>query len=368
MSSLFRAAALSAAVVALLLMPVAANAAHGGHGGGGGGGSSHGPSASFSQPMHSGPMYSGAMHGPSGLNSTLHAPSGQVFHQQSIAPHHPLNSDMARRGEWRDFNHGSHDFHHDHFNQFGFWPGWWGSGWGWGGSPWWYGGYYGDYGYGSNYGYPVWGYTDYSDSVAPGGQMVYNQTPDAALASGESDFYGQALDAFHRGDYQVALRLASHAAVDNPRDANVHLLLSLSMVALHNYNGAAMEAHAVAAMGAKVDWPALIGFYNNNVDAFAGQIRDLEDFAVKNQKSIPAHFLVGFLYLSEGHKDAAQHQLLLALEAAPQDRIAADLLTQAGGRIPESVARRLREANTNPAGPIQGPGGPPAAPQPGVTR
>ena len=104
-----------------------------------------------------------------------------------------------------------------------------------------------------------------------------------------------------------------------------------------------MEAHAVSAMGAKVDWPSLIGFYNNSVAAYTSQLRDLEAYVRRNPSSAPARFLLGFHYLAEGHKPAAQTELLQAVNAVPHDPITADLLTQAGGRVPESVARQLKE-------------------------
>jgi Flp pilus assembly protein TadD len=55
---------------------------------------------------------------------------------------------------------------------------------------------------------------------------------------------GPGIQAFQQGNYRDALRLASHAAVDSPRNARVHELLSLPMFALKDYRGAAMEAHA----------------------------------------------------------------------------------------------------------------------------
>jgi hypothetical protein len=205
--------------------------------------------------------------------------------------------------------------------------------------PWWY---YGDYGYpadisAAGYASPT-AVTGYADSTpidtAP-------STPiDTASAN---DYYARALEAFRAGSYASGLQLAEHAAVDNPRDPNVHLLLSLSMFALGSYQGAAAEARAVAAMGAKVDWTSLIGFYNNNVGIYTSQLRALETYVAKNPSSTAARFLIGFHYFAQGYQAAAQTQLLLVVNAVPQDRITADLLTQAGGRVPESVARRLKE-------------------------
>ena len=83
------------------------------------------------------------------------------------------------------------------------------------------------------------------------------------------------------------MRFAGHAAINNPRDPNVHLLASLSLFALGNYQGAAAEAHAVAAGGVKVDWTSLIGFYNNDASAYTTQLRALESY-ITNASSIAA--------------------------------------------------------------------------------
>ena len=231
---------------------------------------------------------------------------------------------------------------------------WWGGGYPWWGDyasmPWWY---YGDYGYPAdtytaNYASPAV-VTNYADStpIETPIETPIGTRPRAIITLGR-------WKPSTKGATQDAFRLAGHAAVDNPRDPNVHLLLSLSMFALGNYQGAAVEAHAVAAMGAKVDWPSLIGFYNNNVDVYTTQLRALEAYVTKNPSSAAARFLLGFHYLAEGHKAAAQTELLQVVNAVPQDRITADLLTQAGGRVPENVARQLKE---NPGhGPGQRPG------------
>jgi tetratricopeptide (TPR) repeat protein len=234
-----------------------------------------------------------------------------------------------------------------------------GLGWGWG-YPWW-----DDYA-----STPWWSYGDYSypadtyttTYAAPSVVSGYADSTPIETASSTpidtasaSDYYAQALDAFHEGSYANALRLAGHAAVDNPRDPNVHLLLSLSMFALGNYQGAAAEAHAVAAMGAKVDWKSLIGFYNNDVSVYTSQARALEAYVTKNPSLSGARFLLGFHYLAQGFQDAARTELLPVVNAVPQDRITADLLTQAGGHVPESVARQLKENAGHDRGPTPGP-------------
>jgi hypothetical protein len=276
--------------------------------------------------------------------------------RSGVAPYHPLEGNFAGyggygRGYGRGLGYGRYGF-----GGYGFG----GLGWGWG-YPWWDGyaampwWYYGDYGYPADayttaYASPT-AVSDYADTTPID---TASATPiDTASAN---DFYARALEAFHGGNYANALRLAGHAAVDNSRDPNVHLLLSLSLFAQGNYQGAAAEAHAVAAMGAKVDWPSLIGFYNNNGDVYTSQLRALETYVGKNPSMTAARFLLGFHYLADGFKTAAQTELLPVVNAIPQDRITADLLTQAGGHVPESVARKSKENPGHDAGKTPGSG------------
>ena len=56
------------------------------------------------------------------------------------------------------------------------------------------------------------------------------------------------------------------------------MMLMLGMFAMHEYRGAAMEAHAVAALGPIPDWPTLYGIYGK-VEPYTEQLRALEKFA-----------------------------------------------------------------------------------------
>jgi thioredoxin-like negative regulator of GroEL len=151
-----------------------------------------------------------------------------------------------------------------------------------------------------------------------------------------------------------------HAAVDEPRDAKVHLLMSLGMFATGEYRGAAMEAHAAAALGKVPDWPALFEIYGD-ADIYTKQLRALEKFVSEKPSSAEGRFLLGFQYLMEGHRDAAQNELLLGLKVAPRDRIAAQLLKDAGGTVPEDIAKQLSQL---PPPPTQTPAEPPKLPTP----
>jgi tetratricopeptide (TPR) repeat protein len=186
-----------------------------------------------------------------------------------------------------------------------------------------------------------------------------------AEAQAEADrYFSRAEQAFREADFRNAMRLAAHAAIDNPEDADVHLLLSLAMFAQGDYQGAAMEARGLAAMGKIPNWDTVFGMYGQ-LEPYEKQLRALEQFVGKNQAAPEARFLLGFHYAMAGHREAAQQEFLAALNAVPEDTLTADLLTHVGGRVPADIARRQSEAVAQPQGKPSGPaqGKPPAPPQ-----
>lgn len=130
---------------------------------------------------------------------------------------------------------------------------------------------------------------------------------------------------FESGNYKEALRLAGHAAVDSPRNPEVHELASLCLFALKDYRGAAMEAHAALALGPPIDWPTLYSYYEN-VDTYTNQLRALEKFVQDNPKAPEGHFLLGYHFVMTGHKDAAKKQLDAAIALVPRDRLAQNMI------------------------------------------
>jgi tetratricopeptide (TPR) repeat protein len=147
------------------------------------------------------------------------------------------------------------------------------------------------------------------------------------------------LAAFRQADYRTTINLAGHAAVDNPRDRNVHLLLSLAMFAAGDYRGAANEAHAVIAIGPLPDWPTLFGLYGN-VQTYADQLRALEKFIDAHPQAPEGRLLLGFQYAMEGHQQAAERELRQAVIAMPSDKLAGRLLRQVGGQLPAGLDRQ----------------------------
>ncbi|MCE5266343.1 MAG: hypothetical protein LLG00_00455 [Planctomycetaceae bacterium] len=283
---------------------------------------------------------------------------------------HTWHNSNWNHNQWNHGNWWTHNWHNNWHNNW--WNhNWWNHGWnrwwyyggywpwyGFGTWPWYYGSSYGySYPYDSGYSYSVpsvtygYGYpyysgadvSEYEDELAPyTGQYEGEQPQTETAPYGETqpDYMAQATDAFRSGDFGNAVRLAGHAALDDPRNPNVHLMLMLGLFAMGQYRPAAAEAHAVASLGEVPTWAMVYEIYGS-VEPYTEQLRALEKFVRENPKSAEARFLLGFEYLITGHREAAGPQLLAALKAMPRDRVAAELLTKAGGAVPPEIAKEL---------------------------
>jgi tetratricopeptide (TPR) repeat protein len=379
-----------ACAVAIALAP-AAYAGHGGGGGGGHGGGGWGGGYGGGWGGHS---YGGSYGGSYGHSyATSHA-STFSGHSGSYAGGH-YGPSGHYHGEFSHFEHPWHYWGPGHWHSwwnFGFyWPGFGFAWWPWYGFGWWpgYYAYYDFYGL-----YPCYSpcYMDYAYTAPPAATYTAAYPPPAASAEDpnaanpppgdagpppppspdvsappaagqqQSEYYTAALAAFAEADYPNATRLAGHAAVDEPRNPKVHVMLMLGMFAMHEYRGAAMEAHAVTALGPIPDWPTLFAIYGK-VEPYTEQLRALEKFTQKNPEAAEARFLLGFQYLMAGHPESAKGEFLKALTLTPKDWIAAKLLKKSGGTIPPEIAKQLPP---EPQPQKTAPQGPPPPPEPDV--
>ncbi|HEX3999969.1 MAG TPA: tetratricopeptide repeat protein [Pirellulales bacterium] len=153
---------------------------------------------------------------------------------------------------------------------------------------------------------------------------------DDADGSAGAEFFAQAEAAFHDGRYHDALRLATHAAVESPRNPKAHELMSLSSFALGDYRAAAIEAHAAIALGPLADWATVFAYYGDQA-RYTTHLRALEKYSHENPKSGEARFLRAYHYLMTGHVDSAKEQLTEALKLTPNDKLAAELLKKYEG-------------------------------------
>jgi len=219
-----------------------------------------------------------------------------------------------------------------------------------------YGGY-GGYGYGSGVGAwgmgsPMygWGYSNYNNAyyglgpIGGGGNQPpvrtgpppfdYSQPisttaaePAAPVASKATAGFDQARDAFKQGNYTLAVQLGEQALGQMPNDPNIHQFLALGLFAQGQYDQAAAPLYAVLTIGPGWNWTTLISAYAD-ADAYTQQIRALEAYVRANPQSAPAHFVLGYHYLTQGHNDAAAKQFEHAAGLQLSDKLSAQLAAQ----------------------------------------
>jgi tetratricopeptide (TPR) repeat protein len=243
--------------------------------------------------------------------------------------HHPWDQHFAHH-KWPQDWHRFHGHFHHFPGVFWFWPFW---------DPFWYYGFHAPYFTRYIYCYDA---DPYDLAVyAPASTLVSaaavesDMPPGPAAAESPADgeqfsalqLYSGAREAFRTGDYRDALRLANHAAIEAPQNPKVHELISLTLFALGDYRGAAIEAHAALAFGPPSDWPALAEHYADAA-AYTKQLRALEAYTGEHKSAADAHFLSAYHYLMIGGREDAKTQMALAVKLTPKDPLAAHVLKQ----------------------------------------
>ena len=196
-----------------------------------------------------------------------------------------------------------------------------------------------------------WGYSNYNNAyyglpqmgagqlAAPtqariADQYDYSQplsTTAAAPAQNVTDqassVFDQARDAFRQGNYAQAIQLDQQALGQTPNDPTLHEFLALAQFAQGQYDQAASPLFAVLSVGPGWNWTTLIGNYAD-ANVYTQQIRALEAFVKANPQSAPAHFVLGYHYVCQGHNDAAAKQYQEAARLQPTDKLSAQLAAQ----------------------------------------
>jgi hypothetical protein len=341
-------------LLSVLAFGFSAARAAGGRSGGGGGAPGSGGLGSGGFNAHSGGtpgiQNSGTHFSPSqgtlGPQSTTHpfSNSGTIHDFKSFNSLHNISASWQSGGpkfiqsqrNWQSNQYALKNWKGNpwNWNKGGFWwgyyPFWWPA-WGWGGG----------YGYVYDYGEPVYETAGYQTVSAP----TADEAPTAAQTSAEEgadesaggEYFAQSQAAFGEGHYKDALRMANHAAVESPQNPKAHELMSLSLFALGDYRGAAMEAHAALALGPAADWPTLFGYYGDEAK-YTGQLRALEKYSKDNPAAADAHFLRAYHYLMMGHKSQFKEQMAEAAKLAPKDKLTGELLKKYGDDSSSSAA------------------------------
>ncbi len=170
---------------------------------------------------------------------------------------------------------------------------------------------------------------------------------DTAATSGDwgNRFLTSARDAFRNGDYSDALRLAGHAAVELPKDAKIHELMSLALFALKDYKGANLEAHEALSLGPPSDWSTLYRYYED-LPAYTKQLDALVDYIRDHKDAMDARFVLAYQDIMMGHKDAAKIQLEDIVAKIPKDQVSVQLLKNLGGTVSSKVENSQQGAST----------------------
>jgi hypothetical protein len=323
-----------------------------------------------------------------------HAGTGQT------GTHHGTGSHLASMGnghQFGNFNHhgfhnGNHFFNRNFFFFGGFggfgwgwgWPfwGWGGWGWGWGypgfgfgyyGWPWLfrygllglYGGYglgYGGYGYGGYYGgygynpyclygtsYPGYagGYY-YPNAVAAVDQQdnaqAANQPPEINPKAAAKDadnakiFAEKGENDFKARDYKSAAYAWKHAALDDPGNGVLVMMLAQAFFATGQFDEAAGAVQQGMQLLPREEWGVVVKNYKElytNVQDFTDQLRALEKAVKEKPKDPGLRFLAGFEYAYLGFPKEAVDQLDKGLKSAPNDQMARKLRDEMAAKLPK---------------------------------
>ena len=186
--------------------------------------------------------------------------------------------------------------------------------------------------------------------------------PEPTAAESAQKVFESARDSFKAGDYGRALALADQALAMLPDDPVLHEFRALCLFALKRYDEAAAVEYAVLSAGPGWDWATLVGLYPN-LDAYTGHLRALEAFANQNPTAPAPRFLLAYLYLVQGSKEAAASKFSEVARLQPQDKLSAKLAS-ALARGPGPGPARPRRPGRGPAAPGPRPRPRPPRPRP----
>jgi len=252
-------------------------------------------------------------------------------HAQSLLNHRAGLTTATNAQFLRNHHMGQNGFHHRGFRSpfigfgfpflgFGFWP---------------FGYGYGGYGYGGyGYGYPYYNYGAYGNYGAAPSAVATTQTGSATDAQifaekGEADF--------KKGDYKAAVYAWRHAALDDPQNGVIHMMLAQALFATGQFDEAAGATQHAMQLLPEDQWGVVVTNYRElygKVGAYTSQLRVLEK-SVKQKPDDPAtRFLLGFHYAYLGYPSHAVKQLDKTVSLVPQDELAKKLRDLMAAKLP----------------------------------
>jgi tetratricopeptide (TPR) repeat protein len=166
----------------------------------------------------------------------------------------------------------------------------------------------------------------------------------ATIDLGASNF-DAARHAFRSGDFARALELVDQALESTPDDPALHEFRALTLFALTRYDETARALYAVLSIQPGWDWTTLIRLYDD-VESYTRQLRALEVFTTQSPGRAPAHFVLAYHYLTQGHADAALGQFKLVTSRQPSDVVSAQVICRLEHPQQRHGATGLANANT----------------------
>ena len=173
--------------------------------------------------------------------------------------------------------------------------------------------------------------TESSDTVTTDSVYSAEEVLDDAVAEFQQNNYDAALDITNKGISQY------------PDDAVLHEFRSLVLFARQDYQQSAATIHSVLAVGPGWDWTTMSSIYSD-VSLYTQQLRALESFTRSNPQDAASRLLLGYHYMTCGHKDAAAGQLEQVVRLNPEDSVSADLLRMLAPPTPEEPASGTADA------------------------
>lgn len=161
-----------------------------------------------------------------------------------------------------------------------------------------------------------------------------------ASAVNASEYQSRAEQAFRNNQYQDAARLSTHAIIEDGENGKLHLFASQVFFAIGDYRASAAAIQRGTSLLDKNDWGYVVQnfklFYRGK--DYVKQMDALIQFTKSNPDLSYVHLLRGYHYKYLGYDEAARAPLTRAVELESRDRLAAELLVMAGGKLPEEAA------------------------------
>jgi tetratricopeptide (TPR) repeat protein len=177
---------------------------------------------------------------------------------------------------------------------------------------------------------------------------------DSATLKAARDFADKGEAEFRAGDYDAAVYALRHAAVDDPNNAVVTLLLGQALFATGKFDEAAGATQAAMRQLTRERWGVVISHYTElygDTKDYTQQLRALER-SIKEKPDEPAlRFLAGFHYAYLGFTQQAAEQLERALKLAPRDEMARQLRDDLHSKLAKPSVPPVPPAPGVPSGP-----------------